>query len=142
MAYICRDPKHPFELSNNHHYHQQHHYLHHHQQFNHIPNQHRHHYHLKASELANYPLSIYPPQTDENRNENVCDNKEYARRSPQTSAPNPIIPKVDVATMTDPLRIDFKLTSEYLTKCSKGKIEKDMELHTTNGKIYTIRLYF
>lgn len=51
-------------------------------------------------------------QTDENRNENDCGNKEICP---------PIFPvqKVDASTMTDPLQIDFKLTSEYLAaRCS------------------------
>ena len=59
-------------------------------------------------------------QTDENRNENYCESKEVSQHltiSQQSSATQ-TIQKVDAATMTDPLRIDFRLTSEYLARYS------------------------
>lgn len=61
-----------------------------------------------------YPYAVHRAQTtDENRNENNCGNKE-SRQSSGTQT----IQKVDAATMTDPLQIDFRLTSEYLARCS------------------------
>lgn len=59
--------------------------------------------------------------TDENRNENNCGNKELCQRSNQNtqqSSATQTVSKVDAATMTDPLQIDFRLTSEYLARCS------------------------
>lgn len=56
-------------------------------------------------------------QIDENRNENnLCGSKEL--RHPQQSSGTQTVQKVDAATMTDPLQIDFRLTSEYLARCS------------------------
>lgn len=53
--------------------------------------------------------------TDENRNVNNCNNKEtlYQNSSLQ-------VQKVDASTMTEPLQIDFALTSEYLAHCSNS----------------------
>lgn len=72
------------------------------------PEVHQHH-----TQASDYPFSVHHSQTDENRNENNCGNKE-TRQSLGTQT----IQKVDAATMTDPLQIDFKLTSEYLARCS------------------------
>lgn len=56
--------------------------------------------------------------TDENRNEsNLCGSKELCPQQRQSSATQ-TVQKVDAATMTDPLQIDFRLTSEYLARCS------------------------
>lgn len=59
-------------------------------------------------------------QTDENRNENnFCGNKELTSgQISQQSSGTQTIQKVDAATMTDPLQIDFRLTSEYFARCS------------------------
>lgn len=60
-------------------------------------------------------------QTDENRNENdlrsskeLCPQISVSQQSSSTQT----VQKVDAATMTDPLQIDFRLTSEYLARCS------------------------
>ncbi|XP_014209449.1 zinc finger protein 436 [Copidosoma floridanum] len=83
-----------------------------------------------------YPLDLHHPQNmspypypshhviqsmhrmDENRNENQCSNKELCPAISHQSSGTQTIQKVDVATMTDPLQIDFRLTSEYLERCS------------------------
>lgn len=57
-------------------------------------------------------------RTDENRNENPCGNKEMCPPMSHESTGTQTIQKVDAATMTDPLSIDFRLTSEYLARCS------------------------
>lgn len=57
-------------------------------------------------------------QTDENRNENNYGNKETCTQISHQSSGTQTIQKVDAATMTDPLQIDFRLTSEYLARCS------------------------
>ncbi|XP_066592624.1 zinc finger and SCAN domain-containing protein 31-like [Prorops nasuta] len=57
-------------------------------------------------------------QTDENRNENNYGNKEAHSQISHQSSGTQTIQKIDVATMTDPLQIDFRLTSEYLARCS------------------------
>ncbi|XP_011873585.1 PREDICTED: zinc finger protein 616-like [Vollenhovia emeryi] len=62
------------------------------------------------------PPSQHFQQTDENRNEsNLRGSKELC---PQQSSGTQTVQKVDAATMTDPLQIDFRLTSEYLARCS------------------------
>ncbi|XP_024873020.1 putative zinc finger protein 840 [Temnothorax curvispinosus] len=59
-------------------------------------------------------------QTDENQNENnLRGSKELCPEiSSQQSSGTQTVQKVDAATMTDPLQIDFRLTSEYLARCS------------------------
>jgi exopolysaccharide biosynthesis predicted pyruvyltransferase EpsI len=60
-------------------------------------------------------------RTDENRNDNHCSNKEMCSSQQTTSqqtSSTQTVQKVDAATMTDPLQIDFRLTSEYLARCS------------------------
>lgn len=65
---------------------------------------------------TSHPTQHFQQQTDENRNENsLCSSKELCS---QQSSGTQTIQKVDAATMTDPLQIDFKLTSEYLARCS------------------------
>lgn len=62
---------------------------------------------------SGHPTQHFQQQTDENRNENsLCSQISQQSSGTQT------IQKVDAATMTDPLQIDFKLTSEYLARCS------------------------
>ncbi|KAK9310282.1 hypothetical protein QLX08_000295 [Tetragonisca angustula] len=72
--------------------------------------------------MNGYPYSghsvSHVQQTDENRNENNCGNKETCPQISHQSSGTQTIQKVDAATMTDPLQIDFKLTSEYLARCS------------------------
>lgn len=72
--------------------------------------------------MTGYAYSGPPPQhvqqTDENRNENSCGNKEACPQISHQSSGTQTIQKVDAATMTDPLQIDFRLTSEYLARCS------------------------
>ncbi|XP_012276132.1 zinc finger protein 436 [Orussus abietinus] len=72
--------------------------------------------------MTGYPYGSHPVQhgqrTDENRNENGCGNKEMCTQSTHQSSGTQTIQKVDAATMTDPLQIDFRLTSEYLARCS------------------------
>ncbi|XP_076287188.1 uncharacterized protein LOC143212355 [Lasioglossum baleicum] len=72
--------------------------------------------------INGYTYSGHPShhvqQTDENRNENTCGNKEVCPQITRQSSGTQTIQKVDAATMTDPLQIDFKLTSEYLARCS------------------------
>lgn len=68
-----------------------------------------------------YPAHLSQPfqQTDENRNENnLCGSKELPPQISQQSSSTQTVQKVDAATMTDPLQIDFRLTSEYLARCS------------------------
>lgn len=69
-----------------------------------------------------YPAHPSQPfQRIENRNENnLCDSKEqlHSQQISQQSSGMQTVQKVDAATMTDPLQIDFKLTSEYLARCS------------------------
>ncbi|OXU20348.1 zinc finger protein 606 [Nasonia vitripennis] len=96
-------------------------------------------------------------RTDENRNDNHCGNKEMCPTISHQSSGTQTIQKVDAATMTDPLQIDFRLTSEYLARCSglpyvckyddnsnnsssihncqevKPKIEYDLEPQRING---------
>ncbi|XP_015127614.1 zinc finger protein 543 [Diachasma alloeum] len=84
------------------------------------PEIHHTHHHPRSADPNAYPYALHPPQTDENRNENNCDNKETHRRNSHTSSGTQTIQKVDAATMTDPLRIDFRLTSEYLARCSNN----------------------
>ncbi|XP_015511760.1 zinc finger protein 16 [Neodiprion pinetum] len=68
------------------------------------------------------PLGSHNQNTDENRNENSCGNKEICQQNNQNdtqqSSGTQTVQKVDAATMTDPLQIDFRLTSEYLARCS------------------------
>lgn len=86
------------------------------------PNAHAHP-HPRAS-MTGYAYPGHTPQhfqqTDENRNENnLCSNKEHCASSiSQQSSGTQTVQKVDAATMTDPLQIDFRLTSEYLARCS------------------------
>lgn len=73
--------------------------------------------------MTGYAYSGHPPQhfqqTDENRNENnLCGTKEICSQISQQSSSTQTVQKVDAATMTDPLQIDFRLTSEYLARCS------------------------
>lgn len=84
------------------------------------PSDHHHHHHSRSAHPNAYPYPLHQPHTDENRNENHCDNKETHRRHSHTSSGTQTIQKVDAATMTDPLRIDFRLTSEYLARCSNN----------------------
>lgn len=74
-------------------------------------------YHLHVQSHSNAPGYMYPGHhhhsTDENRNNN-CGTKSTSHQSSGTQT----IQKVDAATMTDPLQIDFRLTSEYLARCS------------------------
>ena len=111
----------------------------------------------------NYP-DHQNQQTDENRNENDCGNKEMCSPISQQSSGTQTIQKVDASTMTDPLQIDFKLTSEYLAaRCSstlglpyvskyddssnnstqncqevRPKIEYEVEPQHVNGKILSL----
>lgn len=84
----------------------------------------QHHHHPRSLDPVvpyNNPYNLHHLQTDENRNENNCHNKETIGRgtaTQQQSLGTQTIEKVDAATMTDPLRIDFRLTSEYLARCS------------------------
>ncbi|KAH0955775.1 hypothetical protein HN011_003703 [Eciton burchellii] len=86
------------------------------------PNAHAHQ-HPRAS-MTGYAYPGHTPQhfqqTDENRNENnLCSSKEHCTSSiSQQSSGTQTVQKVDAATMTDPLQIDFRLTSEYLARCS------------------------
>lgn len=73
--------------------------------------------------VTGYGYSGHPSQhfqqTDENRNENnLRGNKELCSQILQQSSSTQTVQKVDAATMTDPLQIDFRLTSEYLARCS------------------------
>lgn len=72
--------------------------------------------------MTGFTYPSHPPQhtqqTDENRNENNCGNKEMCIQSTEQSSATRPVQKVDAATMTDPLQIDFRLTSEYLARCS------------------------
>lgn len=77
--------------------------------------------HSHQSNMNGYTYSghsSHVQQTDENRNENNCGNKETCPQISLQSSSTQTTQKVDVATMTDPLQIDFKLTSEYLARCS------------------------
>lgn len=69
-----------------------------------------------------YPghLSQHRHFTDENRNENNYGHKEACSPITYQSLGTQTIEKVDAATMTDPLQIDFRLTSEYLARCSSS----------------------
>lgn len=67
---------------------------------------------------GSHPLQHFQ-QTDENRNENnLRGGKELYPQTSQQSSSTQTVQKVDAATMTDPLQIDFRLTSEYLARCS------------------------
>ncbi|XP_012543041.1 RB-associated KRAB zinc finger protein [Monomorium pharaonis] len=68
-----------------------------------------------------HPSQHFQQQTDENRNENnLRSSKEFCSQISvlQQSSSTQTVQKVDAATMTDPLQIDFRLTSEYLARCS------------------------
>ncbi|XP_011051569.1 PREDICTED: zinc finger and SCAN domain-containing protein 31-like isoform X2 [Acromyrmex echinatior] len=73
--------------------------------------------------VVGYNYSGHPPQhfqqTDENRNENnnLRSSKELCPQISQQSSSTQTVQKVDAATMTDPLQIDFRL-SECLARCS------------------------
>lgn len=102
-----------------------------------------------AYEQHNMTGYVYPEhqsqpnlQTDENRNENDCGNKEICPTISRQSSGTQTVQKVDASTMTDPLQIDFKLTSEYLAaRCAannslihncqeiRPKIEYDSKSH-------------
>lgn len=78
---------------------------------------------LQRSNVTGYGYSTHPSQhfqqTDENRNENnLRSSKELCPQISQQSSSTQTVQKVDAATMTDPLQIDFRLTSEYLARCS------------------------
>lgn len=117
--------------------------------------------------MTGYTYSGHPPQhfqTDENRNENsLCSAKELCSQISHQSSSTQTVQKVDAATMTDPLQIDFRLTSEYLARCSstlglpyvtkyednssnsthncqdiKPKIEFEIEPQHINGKLLYI----
>jgi len=121
------------------------------------------------SNMTGYAYSSHQPQhfqqTDENRNENnVCSTKELCLQVSQQSSSTQTVQKVDAATMTDPLQIDFRLTSEYLARCSgtlglpyitkyednsdspqncqgiRPKIEFEIEPQHINGKLLHINL--
>lgn len=86
------------------------------------PNTHAHQ-HTTRPNMTGYAYSGHQPQhfqqTDENRNENnLCGTKELCPQISQQSSGTQTVQKVDAATMTDPLQIDFRLTSEYLARCS------------------------
>jgi len=86
------------------------------------PNTHAHQHTTRPS-MTGYAYSGHQPQhfqqTDENRNENnLCGTKELCPQISQQSSGTQTVQKVDAATMTDPLQIDFRLTSEYLARCS------------------------
>lgn len=86
------------------------------------PNTHAHQ-HPTRPNMTGYAYSGHPSQhfqqTDENRNENnLCGSKEHCPQISQQSSGTQTVQKVDAATMTDPLQIDFRLTSEYLARCS------------------------
>ena len=51
---------------------------------------------------------------------NFCVKKEMCLTISEESTSVPPVSKVDAATMTDPLRIDLRLTSEYLERCSNA----------------------
>lgn len=57
-----------------------------------------------------YEKVLYNCHKDENYNKDLIkrNNKSFGTQT---------IEKVDASTMTDPLTIDIKLTSEYLTRC-------------------------
>ncbi|XP_011639410.1 zinc finger protein 22-like [Pogonomyrmex barbatus] len=82
------------------------------------PNTHQH----TRPGMTGYTYSGHPSQhfqqTDENRNENNLRSKELCPQISQQSSGTQTVQKVDAATMTDPLQIDFRLTSEYLARCS------------------------
>ncbi|KAL0125206.1 hypothetical protein PUN28_004383 [Cardiocondyla obscurior] len=77
---------------------------------------------LNVTRYSGYPghsATQHFQQTDENRNENsLCSSKELCSQISQQSSGTQTVQKVDAATMTDPLQIDFRLTSEYLARCS------------------------
>lgn len=81
-----------------------------------------HNHQHNQSNMTGYTYSGHPvshaQHTDENRNENNCGNKETCSQISHQSSGTQTIQKVDAATMTDPLQIDFRLTSEYLARCS------------------------
>ncbi|KYM79633.1 Zinc finger and SCAN domain-containing protein 10 [Atta colombica] len=78
---------------------------------------------LQRPNVVGYNYSGHPPQhfqqTDENRNENnnLRSSKELCPQISQQSSNTQTVQKVDAATMTDPLQIDFRL-SECLARCS------------------------
>lgn len=77
----------------------------------------------QRSNATGYGYSGHPAQhfqqTDENRNENnLHSSKDSCPQISQQSSSTQTVQKVDAATMTDPLQIDFRLTSEYLARCS------------------------
>lgn len=120
--------------------------------------------------MTSYAYSSHPSQhfqqTDENRNENnLCSTKEVCSQISQQSSSTQTVQKVDAATMTDPLQIDFRLTSEYLARCSstlglpyvtkyednsnnsthncqeiRPKIEFEIEPQHINGKLLHVSL--
>jgi len=130
----------------------------------------------RPNPATGYGYSGHPPQhfqqTDENRNENnLRSSKELCSQISQQSSGTQTVQKVDAATMTDPLQIDFRLTSEYLARCSgtlglpyatkyedcgtnstitcqevRPKIEFEIEPQHINGEslgtLYRINLYF
>ncbi|XP_043477219.1 zinc finger protein 530-like [Leptopilina heterotoma] len=109
-----------------------------------------------AYEQHNMTGYVYPEhqsqpnlQTDENRNENDCGNKEICPTITRQSSGTQTVQKVDASTMTDPLQIDFKLTSEYLAaRCAannslihncqeiRPKIEYDVKSSSHGMLIY------
>ena len=79
--------------------------------------------HPQPNNMTGYTYSGHQAQNnqqnDENRNENDCGNKEICPPSSHQSSGTQTVQKVDASTMTDPLQIDFRLTSEYLAaRCS------------------------
>ncbi|KAJ8678933.1 hypothetical protein QAD02_014720 [Eretmocerus hayati] len=62
--------------------------------------------------------SVHP--RDENRNNNSCNDREICSTQAHATSETQVVQKVDAATMTDPLRIDFRFTPEYLAHCSSS----------------------
>ncbi|XP_074094403.1 uncharacterized protein LOC141524425 [Cotesia typhae] len=65
----------------------------------------------------NHDVNSY---NNNNNNNNNSSNKNINSNQSRSKGENSEIKKIDVATMTDPLSIDFRKTSEYLARCSNS----------------------
>ncbi|XP_034941759.1 zinc finger protein 85-like [Chelonus insularis] len=78
----------------------------------------------EASTLNYSSYNCRAGQMDENRDINSFNHKKMnqgnAHQSPIKNSTNNQIKKIDASTMTDPLSIDFRRTSEYLARCSNS----------------------
>ncbi|XP_008551503.1 zinc finger protein 616 [Microplitis demolitor] len=73
-------------------------------------------------------------QIDENHDVNSYNNKNINQSSTRSNENNRTIKKIDVATMTDPLSIDFRRTSEYLARCSNSLgLSRSFDSNLTNS---------